>query len=192
LPDDPKLGAASSHVTGGVALPKGPKMEASTEVKPSPESKFQARYNNFHPYVPVIHCEHPERGKWGKAPRDYRGLRKTWIAEDLSRKNRKQIEPAKVVLTAIPDLGLAAAVVGGPDAGIDAGADAGTGVDAGGGKCGCRVPGAGASGAWALLAGALGLAGALARRRPHRRRARYSLSTDANGSSTPGSPRSRK
>jgi MYXO-CTERM domain-containing protein len=143
LPEDPTIGAASSGAEGGIALPQGPKMEINTDVKMTPASRFQTRYNNFHPWVPVIQCEHPERGKWGKSPPDYRGLRKTWIAEDLSRKSRTQIKPAKVVITPIPALGLPG-VVAGKDKDLgDAGADAAVGAPkAESGKCGCSVPGA--------------------------------------------------
>ncbi|MFZ5894438.1 MAG: DUF2330 domain-containing protein [Myxococcota bacterium] len=145
LPEDPKIGPASSGASGGVALPTGPKMEIDTQVKSTPASRLQVRYNNYHPWVPVIKCEHPERGKWGKSPPDYRGLRKTWIAEDLSRKNRTQIKPAKTVITPIPELGLSGqAKKEAADAGADAGVDP---SKSGGGKCGCSVPGAPASAA---------------------------------------------
>ncbi|HVJ14580.1 MAG TPA: DUF2330 domain-containing protein, partial [Polyangiaceae bacterium] len=105
LPEDPKFGPGT-HVEGGVALPKGPKKEASTEVKPAAKSQLQTRYNNFHPWKPVIHCQSPERSRWGKSPPDYRGLRKTWITDDLARKSRTQIKAAEVVITPLPDLGL--------------------------------------------------------------------------------------
>ncbi len=142
LPEDPVIGAASSGAEGGVALPHGPKMEIDTDVKTTPASRFQTRYNNFHPWVPVIQCQHPERGKWGKSPPDYRGLRKTWIAEDLSRKSRTQIKPAKVVITPLPALGLPGVAAGAKEV-ADAGADAATaGAQSDGGKCGCSVPGA--------------------------------------------------
>jgi len=141
LPNDPKIGAASGAVEGGVATPKGQKGEASTEVKPAAANKFQTRYNNFHPWVPVIQCPTPDRYRWGKAPRDYRGLRKTWIAEDLTRKSRTQIKPTEVVKTPLPELGLTGAPK--PAASADAGADAGVaGAEKPAGKCGCSVPGA--------------------------------------------------
>src|SRR3954471_15066313 len=106
LPNDPQFGPASGAVEGGVAQPKGQKAEASVDVVPASQNKFQVRYNNFHPWVPVIQCPNPERYRWGKAPRDYRGLRKTWIAEDLTRKSRTQIKPAAMLRTPIPSLGL--------------------------------------------------------------------------------------
>jgi MYXO-CTERM domain-containing protein len=157
LPEDPTLAPAATGVEGGVGLPEGPKMTINTEVKATPASRFQVRYNNYHPWVPVIHCDKAERGKWGKSPPDYRGLRKTWIAEDLSRKSRTQIKPAAVVLTPIPELGLGLA--GQKQVPADAGADAGAAPDKSDkGKCGCTVPGARteATGTLAALA-ALGL-----------------------------------
>lgn len=142
LPNDPKLGSAGGAVEGGIALPKGQQGEATTDVAPASANKYQVRYNNVHPWVPVIQCQNPERYRWGKAPRDYRGLRKTWIAEDLTRKSRTQIKPAAVVKTAIPSLGLGAATAA-PAASADAGVDADAGADASkaSGKCGCSVPG---------------------------------------------------
>lgn len=141
LPNDPKFGPASGAIEGGVAQPKGQKAEASTEVKPASQNKFQVRYNNFHPWVPVIQCQTPERYRWGKAPRDYRGLRKTWIAEDLTRKSRTQIKPAAVVKTAIPSLGLAGVAPVASAVVSDAGTDAGPESAKPSGKCSCSVPG---------------------------------------------------
>ncbi len=143
LPRDPQIGAASGAVEGGVAQPKGPNGEASSEVLPAAQNQFQVRYINFHPWVPVIQCQTPERYRWGKAPRDYRGLRKTWIAEDLARKSRTQIKPADMLQTPVPSLGLTgkkATLVTAPTA--DAGAEAGiAGTTKPVAKCGCSVPG---------------------------------------------------
>ncbi|MEO7033640.1 MAG: DUF2330 domain-containing protein [Polyangiaceae bacterium] len=161
LPTDPKFGAASGAVEGGVAQPKGQKAQADTEVLPAAQNKFQVRYNNFHPWVPVIQCPAPERYRWGKAPRDYRGLRKTWIAEDLTRKSRTQIKPAEMVRTPIPTLGLSGvAPAPAASAAADAGADAGAGAAAkSGGKCSCSVPGAPSRhGLVAMLSALAGLA----------------------------------
>jgi MYXO-CTERM domain-containing protein len=165
LPNDPQFGPASGPVEGGVAQPKGQKAEASTEVAPASQNKFQVRYNNFHPWVPVIQCPSPERYRWGKAPRDYRGLRKTWIAEDLTRKSRTQIKPAAVVKTPIPALGLTGAAPAASAAPPDAGVDAGTGSAAPAGKCGCSVPGAPSSPAFVSLLSALAGLAFLSRRR---------------------------
>ncbi|MEI9939350.1 MAG: DUF2330 domain-containing protein [Pseudomonadota bacterium] len=167
LPNDPQFGPATGAVEGGVAQPKGQKAEASLDVVPASQNKFQVRYNNFHPWVPVIQCPNPERYRWGKAPRDYRGLRKTWIAEDLTRKSRTQIKPAAVLKTPIPSLGLTGAVPAASAAVADAGADAGTASAApAAGKCGCSVPGAPASHAFLSMLSALtGLAFLYRRRR---------------------------
>jgi len=167
LPNDPKIGAASGAVEGGVATPKGQKAEAPTDVKPASANKFQVRYNNFHPWVPVIQCPNPERYRWGKAPRDYRGLRKTWIAEDLTRKSRTQIKPTEVVKTPIPSLGLSGVATPAPagSASVDGGADAGADASKASGKCGCSVPGATSpSSLWSVL-GALSALAVFRRRR---------------------------
>jgi hypothetical protein len=91
----------------------------------------------------VIQCQNPDRYRWGKAPRDYRGLRKTWIAEDLTRKSRTQIKPAAVIKMPIPGLGLAGALPAASGAPADAGPDAGSEAAAKpSGKCAFGVPGA--------------------------------------------------
>ncbi len=169
LPEDPKFGTAGP-VTGGVVLPKGAKKEAPTAVTPASASQLQTRYNNFHPWVPVIKCQSPDRFRWGKSPPDYRGLRKTWVVEDIARKSRTQIKPAQVVITPLPALGLMGMAAGAADAGADAGGDGG--VDDAAAKksgCGCRTPGAAGSGtgpaSGALLLGALAFCLARSRRR---------------------------
>ena len=160
---DPKLAAVKGGLEGGIALPKGQKREASTAVNPADAAKHQTRYNNFHNWKPVIHCQGPERWRWGKSPPDYRGLRKVWIADDLTRKSRTQIQATKMVVTAIPELGLGAGVAQIADAGADA-ADGGTAQESGKG-CGCRTVGSSRDGAAGLLF-ALGLSvAAVARRR---------------------------
>jgi hypothetical protein len=164
LVNDPKIGPASGPIEGGVAQPKGQKADASTEVKPAQQNKFQVRYNNFHPWVPVIQCQNPERYRWGKAPRDYRGLRKTWIAEDLTRKSRTQIKPAAMVKTPIPGLGLTGVAPAASASAADAGPDAGGGSAAPSGKCAFGVPGADTKRAFRFVSIAL-LALVLLRRR---------------------------
>jgi hypothetical protein len=164
LPDDPKIGAASDRVEGGVAIPEGIKHEVTAAVKTAPVNRFQTRYNNFHPWVPKINCQQAERGRWGKSPPDYRGLRKTWIAEDLARKSRTQIKPEKVMLTEIADLGLGVAKAAAPAA--DAGpGDAGTAGTASSEKCGCRVPGGEKNDRGLLLPALVGLLAAIRFRR---------------------------
>jgi MYXO-CTERM domain-containing protein len=163
LPKDPEIGPAGGHVKGGVDLPKGPKGELPTNATSAPVSKLQTRYVFFHPWIGMQKCEKPERYKWGKAPRTYRGLRKIWIAEDLSRRNRTQIKPSAVVKTPIASLGLS----GIPDVVPEGGADGGTEGAAEESKCSCAVPGAGRLWPSAMFA-ALALGAASVRRRRSR------------------------
>jgi MYXO-CTERM domain-containing protein len=167
LPKDPQIGTAAA-ASGGTAQPKGKDGEASTEVKTGDVNKLQIRYNNFHPWVPVIQCQSPDRYRWGKAGRDYRGLRKTWITDDLTRKSHTQIKPAAVVKTLIPDLGLGApAGAAKVDGAGGSGGSGGSGGGSGAGSkeksgCGCHVgaktsPVSNAALAL-LLAGGLGVA----------------------------------
>jgi MYXO-CTERM domain-containing protein len=162
LARDPQLQAASAPLEGGIALPKGQKRESNMSVGPGKENKLQTRFNNFHNWKPVIHCPGPERWRWGKSPPDYRGLRKTWIADDLTRKSRTQMPAQANLLTPLPELKL------GPGFAVaDAGADAADGGDAAGsGKgCGCRLAGTPERGSLALTLAALVGVGFLARRR---------------------------
>src|SRR4029078_10636861 len=92
----------------------------------------------FHPWAGMQKCDKPERWRWGKAPRDYRGLRKVWVAEDLSRRNRTQIKPAQVVKTPIAVLGLTGVI----EQPSDGGTDGGTAAAGCGQACGCLEPGA--------------------------------------------------
>jgi MYXO-CTERM domain-containing protein len=154
LAQDPKFVGKSDGLQGGTALPKGEKREASLEITSGEKNKLQTRFNNFHNWKPVIHCPGPDRYRWGKSPPDYKGLRKTWIAEDLTRKSRTQIPAVKMVKTDLPDLGLGPKHVV-ADAGADAAADGGDETDKKSG-CGCRVQDDRAvrPGAWlTLLAG---------------------------------------
>jgi hypothetical protein len=162
LTRDPKLEAVSGALEGGIALPKGQKRESNVTVASGKENKLQTRYNNFHNWKPVIKCQSPERWRWGKSPPDYRGLRKTWIADDLTRKSRTQMPAEKMLLTSIPELQL------GPGFAVpDAGADAADGGEAAASDkgCGCRLAGTRDGGALgAGLVALLGI-GLLARRR---------------------------
>jgi MYXO-CTERM domain-containing protein len=169
LPKDPQLGTAPP-ASGGTAQPVGKDGVASTEVKTGDANKLQTRYNNFHPWVPVIQCENPERHRWGKAGRDYRGLRKTWITDDLTRKSHTQIKPAVVVKTPIPDLGLAGVAPPAKVEGTAGSANGAAPAEKAKEGCGCRTVGAPspASSAFGLgLALVLGL-GARWRRRSRR------------------------
>jgi len=155
LTRDPKLSPVGGTLEGGIALPKGMKHEVSTAIGAGKENKHQTRFINFHNWKPVIKCPSPERWRWGKSPPDYRGLRKTWLADDLTRKSRTQIPAEKMVLTPMPELAI------GPGFAVaDAGADAADGGDAAGaGKgCGCRVGARSPGGALAIALFALGFA----------------------------------
>lgn len=150
LPEDPNFGRAATPVQGGTALPTGPKGITSSEAKALAPNRFQTRFYNLHPTPVVANCSAPLRFRWGKAPRTYRGLRKIWVAEDLTRKNRKKLDVEQVLLSPIPELGLKpkpVAVAAVPDAG----SAAPSATDSK--SCGCRSVGATSSGwsAWVLL-----------------------------------------
>jgi hypothetical protein len=108
LPEDIVLQPAAS-VEGGVALPSGPEGEASGSVASAPENRLQIRYSALHPNKKVLQCENPTRYRWGKAPPDYRGLRKTWTARDLAYKKRDKFVLKDVIKSDVPALGIAAA-----------------------------------------------------------------------------------
>jgi hypothetical protein len=175
LPKDVEIGPGG-HVRGGVESPKGQKGELPTDVKPAAESKFQTRYVSLHASPAVPNCDAPERYRWGKAPRTYRGLRKIWVALDTASKNRKSHDPAKLVYTPVPALELAGQpdMVGGIAERIAMGAPApsasaapeGAASGEKKGACGCRTPArsAGGEGTVGLLGMGL-LFGALRRRR---------------------------
>lgn len=105
LTDDLQIGA-TNPVEGGIDLPKGPKGEANTEVKAATDIRLQTRFNFLEPNIKAINCEKPERWRWGKRPREVMRLRKTWVADDLTRKSRTQIKPEQVILSPVPALGL--------------------------------------------------------------------------------------
>lgn len=155
LAQDPKLTKASGGVEGGVDLPAGKDGAASTETTPASENRFQTRYNNLHPNQKVVQCDKPEPHRWGKAPREYRGLRKIWVAEDLTRRDRKQIKPTEVVLTSVPALGLGPAAVKPAVADPNAAAPAPAEKKEGG--CGCSTVGLAGSTLPGMLLGVLSL-----------------------------------
>jgi MYXO-CTERM domain-containing protein len=133
LEQDPKFVAKSDGLDGGTALPKGEKREASQAIT-NDKNRLQTRFNNFHNWKPVIHCASPDRWKWGKSPPDYKGLRKIWIAEDLTRKSRTQISAAQMIKTNLPDLGLGPSFLV-----VDAGADAADAGSEAPKKGGCAI-----------------------------------------------------
>lgn len=163
LPKDPKLGATTGPIEGGVALPEGKDGAASTDVKSADKNRFQTRFNSLHPNIKKVECESPEPYRWGKAPPTYRGLRKIWVAEDLTRKNRAQIKPDEVVLTTVAELGL------GLKKEVAAAAPEGEAADAApeqkSSACGCRTVGAAPGGLGAMTAAGAALLAWLRRRR---------------------------
>ncbi len=164
LPEDPVVAEASGNKYGGYGLPKGPSGELSRDVAAGPKMGVQLRYVFLHPWAGMQKCEKPERWRWGKPPRTYRGRRKIWIAQELGTMDRKDFELAQVVKTPVPSLGLPGIVDAPKD---DAGkGDAGT-AEGGAAKksCGCRTPGSRTTPALGLLLVGLSLAGA-ARRFP--------------------------
>ncbi len=161
LPEDFQL-APAGPIEGGAGVPKGAARTISSEVKPAKANEMQVRYNHFHPWNGMMKCEKPERDRWGKPPRTYRGLRKIWIAADLARKNRKQMSPAAMAQTPVPSLGLPGVVASG-DAGVgEGGADAPVEKKS---SCGCRAVGGSGGGSAPLVGMVLALALALRRSR---------------------------
>lgn len=106
MPKDVELGAAPA-LEGGNALPQGEKGESDQSIKEGTKNEFQSRYNGVFPNKVVVKCEQPEPHRWGKPPRSYLGLRKIWVAEDLSRRNRTRVKLEQAVLSAVPGLNLA-------------------------------------------------------------------------------------
>lgn len=133
LTEDLKL-APAPHVKGGTDLPKGPKGVSDSEVTPADKSRLQTRFNYLEPNIKAINCENPVRWRWGKRPREVMRLRKTWVAEDLTRKSRTQITPEKVILSPVPALG----IKGAPD---EKKAAPKPKQEPEKGSCGCRVVG---------------------------------------------------
>lgn len=99
---------SAGHIAGGTATPEGPEAKANSAISPADASKYQVRFNAFHPNKKTEECDNPVPHRWGLAPRSYRGLRKTWTARDLAFKKRNRFELASVVKSALPALGVAA------------------------------------------------------------------------------------
>lgn len=166
LPEDVVLGPASDQIVGGVDLPKGPNHDISMAVTPGEQSQFQVRFNDYFKWDGMMQCDKPQRGRWGKRWAHRRIWNKLWVAQDLSAKSRDEINPAAVVLTPLPALGLTGKVAGAA-ADADAGADAGTAEPVEVKKsCGCQTVGSPGAASLAPF-GFLGLA-FLARRRRNR------------------------
>jgi len=166
MPKDVEFGAAPA-LEGGVALPMGELGEADLGVKETDKNQFQSRYNGVFPNKVVVKCEAPKPQRWGKPPRSYRGLRKIWVAEDLSRRNRSRVKVEQAVLSAVADLGVAGEMSKKAEQAVAAAVapvPAAEGKKEGG--CGCEAAGAPHSaGGWLL---GLGLASVFALRRRQR------------------------
>jgi hypothetical protein len=65
-------------VPSKVALhcPWGKDGVADTSVSAADKNAFQTRFVNLHPSISKAECENPQRYRWGKAPRTYRGTKK--------------------------------------------------------------------------------------------------------------------
>ena len=163
LTADPRLVAREGGVRGGVGVPKGQEMKVSMSVEEAPTSGLQTRYNNFHPWKGMQKCDDPQRGRWGKAPRTYRGLRKVWVAQDLTRKKRDLFKLNEVALAAIPALDVAPKMLApAPVETVAAVPELSTEKDA----CGCSLPGRALGGTLTVPGfGLLGLALWLRRRK---------------------------
>ncbi len=146
IPHDVEIGPTDQGLVGGIELPKGKTGDLPMDVKEAKETRMQTRFVNFHPWKGMQSCENPERWRWGKPPRSYRGLRKIWVVEDIVRKSRTQITPERVVRDRIDSLGL----TGEPPKPV---VDAGVGDTAAqkGRGCGCRVEASTDSGLGTLL-----------------------------------------
>lgn len=151
LPNDLEITPAIPK-RGGIGTPQGPKADLSLDFVEASESRLQMRYTFFHPWQGPQKCQSPERWRWGKAPRSYRGLRKTWIAEGLARRNRTQIKLENVIQTPLPAFG----IPGHDEASADAGSETAAPDARKSGTCGCSLPGRPVRSA-ALLALACGL-----------------------------------
>jgi hypothetical protein len=100
---DPIVGGREHVVIAG-------KLEEGAQ--PAAMNNFQARYAIRHPWTGEMKCEHPRRGVWGGPPRDQ-------IAQDAGVKPatglafvpRDEVKLASVVLTGVPELGLAASSI---------------------------------------------------------------------------------
>jgi MYXO-CTERM domain-containing protein len=103
--DDIQLEPAA-HMKGGVTIPSGEAGELPQEASPSDTSQFQTRIATFHPTKKAFECPAPERYRWGRPPRDFRGARKIWVADRLAWRDRGKVKLDEVVETPIPSLGI--------------------------------------------------------------------------------------
>jgi hypothetical protein len=162
LPHDVELKQAPP-IEGGIGSPQGVNGDLpqghKTDVK---ENRLQTRFVHLHPNIKVLECEAPERYRWGKPPRTYRGARKIWVADQLASRDRTKFKPAELTLTAVPELGIKGVLARAEE---EAAAKAAA-EKAKQGNCDCSLPGRRAPAPAGLsLAALLGVA-FLRRRRP--------------------------
>ena len=115
LPEDVVLQPAAS-VRGGVGVPTGASGELPGSVEPAEDNRLQIRYEALHESKKVAQCENPVRYRWGQAPPDYRGLRKTWTARDMAYKKRDKFVLSEVIKSPVPALGIGVAAAAAPPA----------------------------------------------------------------------------
>jgi MYXO-CTERM domain-containing protein len=157
LPKDIELKEAP-HIVGGVDIPRGADGVMPQGSKTGGDkSTLQVRFAHLHPNKKVINCENPERYRWGKPPRTYRGARKIWVANQLATRDRTKHKPTELTLTAVPELGIKGVPT---KAEQEAAEKAAVEAAAKEGDCDCRVvgersPARGVAAALGLLAMAL-------------------------------------
>ncbi len=105
LPADIKLKPAGA-LAAGVEAPQGPDGTLPPGQQTSEHNQVQTRFYFLHENKAVVKCDNPQRYRWGKPPRTYRGARKVWIANQLAFRDRKRVKAEELVWTDIPSLGL--------------------------------------------------------------------------------------
>lgn len=148
LPRDVVLGPAPAGIRGGSGVPRGKEGVLAQDARPDLEQQFQVRAHHLHPQLVMPSCPEPRRWRWGRRwPELARTVNKVFLARDLPAHRRDPLLLGQVVVDARA-AGLASAAP--PPGPATRGA-------AGGGACGCRVPGHREPGG-TLAALALGLA----------------------------------
>ncbi len=145
----------AAHVKGGIDVPKGPDGEANIDAKlGGDESQFQVRFQYLFAWKGMQKCESPERWRWEKSPRTFRGRRDVFTAKDMGTADRNVFVLGEMIKTPIPMLGLQGGAGQKPR---DAGTDAGPPVAEKKSACGCRAPGSASTNPWPLALVAAGV-----------------------------------